>query len=268
MKLLSSSCLLLLLFALTGCLDNEQDAAVANGAAQLTKADAEKALVDHTLIGSIPHLKIDFAIYYASGGRLVGVIAGAMDGRDRGAWRVADDGKVCLRWSQWQDGDETCSELWRDGDRYKVFESVAGRMVSVARRERGNVQKLELRTDLELVQAKKPIEAVSAEVLRAMLPGNTITGSVPAMQSAERHAFYAPDNKVFANIPSAVMKDHGTYHITDDGKVCATWSYLQGGHESCERWFKSTKGYLVFDAFDVLRLIGEVRPGNPEKLGG
>ena len=141
-------------------------------------------------------------------------------------------------------------------------------MVSVARRENGNVQKLEVRSDLELAQAKEPVEAVSAAALRGMLPGNTVSGRVPSMKNAERNMYFAADNKEFTHMPSEVIKDHGTYRISDDGKVCATWSYLQGGHESCERWFKGSKGYLVFDAFEVLKIAGDVRSGNPEKLGG
>ena len=77
----------------------EQRPSPVGGPIVLTKADAEKTLADHTLIGELTQLNIRFGLYYAPGGRLVGVLKGAMSGRDRGAWRVADDGKVCMRWS-------------------------------------------------------------------------------------------------------------------------------------------------------------------------
>jgi hypothetical protein len=68
-------------------------------------------------------------------------------------------------------------------------------------------------------------------------------------------------------VPSEVIKDRGTYRIAEGGKVCATWSYLHGGHERCESWLKSDKGYRVFDPYGKLALVGKVRSGNPEKLG-
>lgn len=267
MRALFRAFFLVLLLLATSCFESEREAAIAKGAVKLTKADAAKELSDCTLLGRIPRLNIDFVAYYAPSGTVLGVIRGAMSGRDRGAWRVADDGKVCLRWSQWQDNDETCSEIFRDGDRFRIFEPVAGRMVSIAWRERGNTKKLEVRSDLELQQEKKSLEPVSAEALRRMLPGNTHTGRVPSLKNAERHVLYTADNRAFTTTPSAVLKDHGTYRITDDGKVCVTWSYLQGGHESCERWFKSADDYFVFDAYGVLTLVGQIRGGNPEKLG-
>jgi hypothetical protein len=251
----------------SGCLKNEHEQAIANGAKKLSKAEAEEQLTDHTLAGSIPHLNIDFSLYYAPGGRLLGAISGAMRGRDRGSWRVTDDGTVCLRWAQWEENEEKCRELWKEGDELKLFEEKAGKMVSVARATSGNTQKLELKSDLELVQAKATLEPVTAAALRSLLPGNTVTGRAPAMKSSQVHAFYGTDNRVAFDAPEAVIKDKGTYRIADDGKLCVTWGYLQGAHEVCESWFKSDKGYQVFDAFGSLALLGAIESGNPHGLG-
>jgi hypothetical protein len=257
----------LLALASTACMNSDLDQAKANGATKLDKAQLEAALTDHTLIGSIPHINLDFILYYASEGRLMGALKGPIDGRDRGAWRVTPDGKLCLRWSSWEDGEETCRELWRQGDAFKVFDDTAGRMLSLAKREKGNARKLELRSDLERVRAKEKLEPVSAATLREVLPGNTLTGQAPPQKNAERHTFYGRDQRVFTDFPSEVIKDRGRYRIQDDGALCITWGYLQGGKERCERWFKSDKAYWVFDAYDVLTVTGKLRDGNPQKLG-
>jgi hypothetical protein len=257
----------LLALASAGCMNTDQDKAIENGAKKLGKAEAEKALTDHTLVGTIPHLNLDFTLYYASEGRLLGALKGPIDGRDRGGWRVANDGKVCLRWSRWEEGEETCRELWQEGETFKVFDDTAGRAVSIANREAGNARKLETRSDLEIVRTKESLEPVSAAVLRELLPGNTLSGRAPSMKGADRHAFYARDQRAFVDFPEEVIKDRGRYRIKDDGAVCVTWGYLQGGHERCERWLKSDKGYFVFDEFEVLNVIGNLRDGNPEKLG-
>jgi hypothetical protein len=259
--------LLLLVLACAGCMNSDLDQAIDNGAKKLGKADAEAALTDHTLVGSIPHLNLDFILYYGREGRLMGALKGPIDGRDRGAWRVASDGKVCLRWSSWEEGEETCRELWRQGESFMVFDDTAGRMVSLAQRERGNARKLELKSDLERVREKEKLEPVSATLLRELVPGNTLTGPAPPNKNAVRHTFFGKDQRVFTDLPSEVIKDRGKYRIQDDGTLCATWGYLQGGKERCERWFKSEKGYWVFDGYDVLTVSGKLREGNPEKLG-
>jgi hypothetical protein len=251
--------------ALAGCDNTELDQAISNGAKRLGQGDAKEALADHTLIGRIPHLNIDFALYYAPDGQLIGAIDGAMKGRDRGTWRVTGNGQVCLQWSEWEDNEEKCGELWRDGKELKVFEQKSGRAVSVARSELGNTQKLEVRTDLELVQSKEGLTAVMAEELRTALPGNTISGQTA--KGASMHVHYAADSRLWVSIPDDVIKDHGTYRVGDDGKVCETWSYLYGARERCNTWLKGEKGYSVFDPYGKLALVGAVRAGNPEKLG-
>lgn len=253
-------------FSCAGCLKSEQETAIANGAKKLSKAEAERELTEHTLIGSIPHLNINFTLYYAPGGVLVGAITGAMKGRDRGVWHVLDDGRVCLRWSQWEENEEKCRELWKDGAEFKLFEEKAGKLASAAKAVAGNPQKLEVQSDLEQLQKKEALELVSAEIMRSMVPGNTVTGRAPALKGAEVHTFYGPDKRAVLHAPTEYVKDKGTYRIADDGRLCVTWGYLKGGHEVCESWWKSDKGYRVFDAFGTLALIGDLRSGNPEKL--
>jgi hypothetical protein len=256
---------LLVMLASAACGNSDYDVAVGNGAKKLSKAEAQAALADHTLVGAIPHLNIDFTLYYAPDGRLIGAITGSVKGRDRGVWRVQDDGRVCLKWSSWEEGDEKCRELWRDGDELKIFDDKNERAVSIARSKAGNTHELEVKSDLEIVQAKEPLQAVSAAELRGMITGNTVTGRT--VKGAEQHTFYAPDNRLWVSIPDDVIKDKGTYRIDDAGKVCATWGYLHGAHERCESWYKTAKGYSVFDAYGTLALIAKVLPGDPQKLG-
>lgn len=262
---MNKTILSLLALALAGCSNTELDQAMRNGGKKLGQGDAKEALADHTLIGRIPHLNIDFTLYYTPDGQVIGALTGAMKGRDRGTWRVTGNGQVCLQWSEWEDNEEKCRELWRDGDQLKVFEQKSGRAVSIARSEPGNTRKLEVKSDLELVQSKEALAAVTAGELRAAIPGNTVSGRTA--KGAGMHVHYAADNRLWVSIPDDVIKDHGTYRISDDGKVCATWSYLYGAQERCDSWLKNDKGYSVFDPYGKLALVGNVQPGNPEKLG-
>lgn len=254
-----------LALALTACGNSDLDVAKKNGAKPLTQAEAQAALTDHTLIGSIPHLNLKFSLYYAQGGRLIGAVSGPIKGRDRGAWRVADDGQVCLRWSDWEDGEEKCRVLWRDGAELKIFEDKSGRAVSIARATPGNTQKLQVQSDLELVQGQDKLQAAGTDELKAALAGNTLTGRTA--KGDTQHVYYAADGRTWLSIPEDVIKDHGTYRIADGGQVCTTFSYLYAAHERCDRWLKSDKGYSVFDPYGKLALVGNVQPGNPEKLG-
>jgi len=252
--------------ATAGCLKNEREAAMDSGATKLTKQAAEKALTDHTLVGVIPHLNINFTLYYAPAGRLIGAITGSIKGHDRGAWRVMDDGKVCLRWSQWEEGRETCRQLWQQGDEYKVFDDKAGRLASVATSKPGNPHKLPLQSDLEKLQGKQALAPMSAQTLRDRLIGNTASGAGPQMKSEALHVFYAPQGRISVSAPAEVIKDRGSYRISDDGEVCSKLSYLNGARERCDTWYESEKGLLVFDPFGTLVHMPTLRSGNPEQL--
>jgi hypothetical protein len=86
------------------------------------------------------------------------------------------------------------------------------------------------------------------------------------MEAEALHVFYMQDARISLKAPNPAIQDRGTYRITDEGQVCATTSHMHGGHEHCESWFESDKGYLVFDSFGTLTHVPKIRSGNPEAL--
>lgn len=242
----------------------DRDQAVDRGASPLDAAATQAAFSGHTMAGNIPQYSIDFVVYYAPSGIAVGKTTGSLQDRDRGQWRVAKDGQLCVRWGHWDEGEETCRAYWQDGDRYKVFHE-HGRMLSSATRQEGNAQKLELRSDLELAQSKTSGETESAAALRELLVGNTASG-ILKVGNAELHMFYAKDGQASVRVPSLSEEDTGKYRITDEGQLCVTWKRLQRGRETCGSWLKEDKGFRVFDSLGTLSFVAKVRPGDPEKL--
>lgn len=247
-----------------GCMKTDHEAALERGAKALSAAEAQAAFSDHTMVGVIPQYNIEFAVYYAPSGVAVGKIAGAMQDKDRGQWRIAQDGKLCVRWGHWEDGEEACRTSWLDEGKYKTFLE-QGRMASEATRHEGNAQKLELRSDLEIEQAKAASKPEDAQSLREVLVGNTASGLLK-VGSTEVHVYYAEDGRAAVRVPAVKEDDSGSYRITDDGQLCVKWQRLQKGRESCGTWLREDKGFRVFDSLGTLSLVAKVRKGNPEKL--
>jgi hypothetical protein len=219
-----------LLFA--GCIKTDQERALAGGAKPLTKQEAQDQFAGNTLVGSIPQYSMNFVVYYDADGRISGKVSGPYNDDARGTWRVTDEGQVCNDWSKetWRDGP-ACNTYYREGEEYKVFHDEGG-VASVAKLEKGNSRKLEMRTDLEIAKLGGDLEQLTAEFLRKAVPGNTVSGELTALGDLKYHAFYGDDGKVAAKLPSADEDDKGTYRITEGGKVCVTWSrWHQRSHE-------------------------------------
>jgi len=256
--------MLTLLFV--GCIKSDKERALANGAEPLSKQEALELFTGNTQVGIIPQYSMNFVVYYDADGRISGQISGPVKDNARGTWRVNDQGQVCNDWNKesWRNSP-ACNTYYREGDEYKVFQDKGG-VSSVSKIEKGNSKKLEMRTDLEVAKLDSDLEQASVEYLREEVPGNTVSGVLEALDRTEYHAFYGDDGKVSAKIPSADEEDNGTYRITDEGKVCVTWSRWQDQKESCGRWYRDGEKIKIFDDGGNLAVTAEIRRGNPEKL--
>ena len=256
--------LLALLFA--GCIKTDKEQALANGAEPLSKQEALELFTGNTLVGIIPQYSMKYVVYYDADGRISGQISGPVKDDARGTWRVNDQGQVCSDWNKesWRNSP-ACNTYYREGDEYKVFQDKGG-ISSVAKIEKGNSKKLEIRTDLEIAKLGGALEQLPVEYLREKVPGNTVSGTLKALGDAEYHVFYRDDGTVSAKIPSADEEDKGAYRITDEGKVCVTWSRWQDQKESCGHWYLDGKLSKIFDDGGNLGAAAKLRRGNPEKL--
>ena len=249
-----------------GCIKTDKERALANGAEPLSKQDALELFTGNTLVGIIPQYSMNYVVYYKADGRISGKISGPVNDDARGTWRINDQGQVCNDWSResWRNSP-ACNTYYREGDEYKVFQDKGG-IGSVAKIEKGNSKKLEMRTDLEIAKIGGALEQLPVEYLRENIPGNTVSGTLKALGDAKYHAFYGDDGKVSAKIPSAEEEDKGTYRITDGGKVCVKWSRWQDQKESCGQWYRDGEKIKIFDDGGNLGVTVKIRKGNPEKL--
>jgi len=249
-----------------GCIKTDKERALSNGAEPLSKQEALEQLTGNTTVGIIPQYNMNYVVYYNEDGRISGKISGPVKDDARGTWRVNDQGQVCNDWSKesWKN-NPACKTYYREGDEYKVFLDEGG-IASVAKIEKGNSKKLEMRTDMEIAKLGGHLKELPVESLRKLVPGNTVSGELNALGNAEYHAFYRDDGKVSAKIPSAEEEDKGTYRITDEGEVCVKWSRWLDQKERCGHWYRDGKKIKIFDDAGNLGLTAKVREGNPEKL--
>ena len=256
---------LALLFA--GCIKTDRERALDNGAEALSKQEAVEQFTGNTLVGVIGQYRLQYVVYYDPDGRISGEISGPVNDTARGTWRVTDDGQVCNDWTKatWGEGP-ACNTHYREGDEYKVFFDGGG-VASVAKIEKGNSRKLEMRTDFEIAQVDGTVKQISVELLRKMILGNTLSGKLPSFGGAQYHAFYGNDGKVSAKIPGAGEEDRGTYRITDEGKMCVKWTRWQDQKESCGYWYRDSQEIKIFDDSGNLAVSAKIRVGDPEKLG-
>jgi hypothetical protein len=61
-------------------------------------------------------------------------------------------------------------------------------------------------------------------------------------------------------------RDSGKWHVTDDGKLCATWRGLFGHHESCRTVQKKGSEYLMIEPEGEIAATVTVVPGNPNRV--
>jgi hypothetical protein len=60
--------------------------------------------------------------------------------------------------------------------------------------------------------------------------------------------------------------DRGTWHITDDGKLCASWRGLFGHHESCRTVQRKGSVYLMIEPEGEVAATVTVTPGNSDNI--
>jgi hypothetical protein len=249
-----------------GCVQTDRERAVEAGGKLLTRAEADKALPGNTLVGVLPQYSLEFAVFYTPDGKLVGKLAGASSDRARGQWEITADGQICNRWDKeaWNNGPR-CNPYMKVGEELQVF-NATGALMSRSRIEPGNPRKLELRSDLELANARGELSPLPGDALRQRLEGNTLSGQLPALNEANYHVLYAPGGKVSASIPGALETDQGHWRIDDTGALCVKWSRWQEGSENCVRFFAKGSEVRVYDQGGSLAVRGKIREGNPEKL--
>lgn len=264
-KAIRSTWFLVLALAV-GCVQTDRERAVESGGKLLTRAEAEKALPGNTLVGVLPQYNLEFAVYYTPEGTLVGKLAGASSDKARGKWEIGADGQICNHWDKeaWNSGPR-CNPYMRVGAELQVFNET-GALMSRSKVEPGNPHKLELRSDLELANAKGDLTQVPGDTLRQRLEGNTLSGQLPALNEANYHVLYAPGGKVSASIPGALETDQGSWRIDDTGALCVKWSRWQEARENCVRFFAKGDEVRVYDQGGSLAIRGKIREGNPEKL--
>lgn len=257
---------LTMLAMMAGCIKTDKERALANGAMPLSKQEAVQQFTGNTAVGTITQYGLNYVVYYAPDGRISGTISGGVNDDARGTWRVNDEGQVCNEWTKrtWKTG-RACNTYYKEGDEYKVFLDGGG-VASVGRIEKGNSRKLEMRTDMEVAQAAGNLEQLSAESLRQLIPGNTVSGELNALDNAEYYAFYGDSGRVSARIPSAEEEDKGTYRITEQGEVCVKWSRWLDQKENCAHWYRDDGQIKIFDDGGSLSVTARVQKGNPEKL--
>ncbi len=81
----------------------------------LTTADLS-SLFPGTFQGVV-HGLVEVKITASSNGRLQGEMAGETD---RGRWRIRN-GRLCLKWNDWTEGEYVCSEVTQQGDWFHAY---------------------------------------------------------------------------------------------------------------------------------------------------
>ena len=63
--------------------------------------------------------------------------------KDKGAWRIEPDGKLCTKWGKWNDATEHCIAYFKQGSEYKSF-TAEGSLLVKASIVPGNAKNLAL----------------------------------------------------------------------------------------------------------------------------
>jgi hypothetical protein len=105
-----------------------------------------------------------------------------------------------------------------------------------------------------------PVNLTAAEI-KAAFVGNTQKGeSINGIFLI----YMAPNGVIRGQFDMG--RDSGKWHITDDGKLCATWRGLFGHHESCRTVQKKGDGYVFFEPQGEVAATVTVVPGNPNRV--
>jgi hypothetical protein len=114
-------------------------------------------------------------------------------------------------------------------------------------------------------------QSLTADALRAVLPGNTLSAApvtiFPAVFDRQYTLFVAVDGVLYGRSTDpdgSTVNDVGRWHITPDGQFCYTWHIWEGRRERCNTVYREgeTLAFSRQDRFaeEVYRRV----PGNPE----
>lgn len=252
-----------LALCIAGCDKSAQEEFIAQGAHVVTAAEAKQVLAGNTISGNIVVSgTIPFAVYAGPDGRAAGV---AMSDSDRGRWRVAPDGQVCIRWNNWQDKAESCNVYYRKGDVYKVFLPL-GVLASIGTITDGNPKKLEVRTDREVALAQGDV-ALTSEQASLALSGNTFSGKLERLNGAPYQVYYDVSGKLAGKLSGSVNDtDRGVWSVKGNGELCTKWSKWNDAAEGCTPLYRNGETISSFTPEGDLAVAGVMRTGNPGKL--
>jgi len=215
----------LALWLLGGCIESDRDKWVRRGARPAGAEQLRKLVRGNTLEGYVQELK-GFVAYMAPDGRSSVIVSGV---KDVGAWRVRDDGQLCVRYRNWMDGDEQCAVYHTRDTRLRVFDADGKEQLGVRVLE-GNPKDLNVEPDL-VAARKRGFKRMTAGELQMQVVGNTLQGTLEILGGLHMLMHYGRDGTVLGSV--GPQRDEGTYEVRDNGDLCATFQRWQDGRETC-----------------------------------
>lgn len=123
-------------------LDTDKTLAEKQGLAKLDGATLREKLRGNTLSGVLKALNdAKYHVFYAEDGKTSGKLLGPLADTDKGAYRIEDNGDVCVKWNKWANATENCGPIFAAGDELKMFDPSGGLAV-VAKLRDGNPESL------------------------------------------------------------------------------------------------------------------------------
>ncbi len=124
-----------------GC-KTDEERCLSSGGKILNAIEAQKVYRGNTMTGEIPSQNMQFQVYYAADGAMVGriTIAGATD-TDKGAYAISGNGMLCTRWVKWH-AFNGCIAVYKEDNIYKMFNQTGGDLLLTQKMLKGDPLKL------------------------------------------------------------------------------------------------------------------------------
>src|SRR6185436_1478923 len=104
----------------------------------LPAAEAKAELTGNTMSGELAALSnAPYHAYYDASGKIAAKVSGIVSDDDKGVWSIKDSGEVCIKWSKWNQGAESCGPLYRAGKKLESF-TPEGALAVVGATRKGN----------------------------------------------------------------------------------------------------------------------------------